>query len=168
VELETDGRKHTLILNAHKDAEKIKSYKDIQQYKVKHPESMIIAPHPYYPAKECHRGNTEKYIHLFDALECSWFNHPLFNFNRRAKEVCKKHNKPFIATPDCHFMRNIGTSYCTIKSKTRTTADIISALKGGEFKNTNKTISFTKFILTLIWIIYGKLFFDRQSRRKLK
>src|SRR3989338_3276593 len=43
----TIEKKHVLILNTRKNAEKIETFEQLREYKAANPESCIIAPHPF-------------------------------------------------------------------------------------------------------------------------
>lgn len=114
VEIRID-KQHILILNAHKDSEKIKTFNDLKNYKDSHKESLIIAPHPYFPSNKALKNNLEKYIDLFDAIEFNYFYTKQKNYNKKAEETAKKHSKPLVGTSDCHILKYLDTTYTEIE-----------------------------------------------------
>ena len=98
-------RRHVLIINATKDAEKINNFYDLCQYKKKNPSILVIAAHPYYPRGFCLHEKLLENINLFDAIEYSWFHTKNINsFNKKAEKVAKLYRKPMIATSDNHIL----------------------------------------------------------------
>ncbi len=133
--------RHIVILNAKPEAEKIFTYKALRAYKKKHPESLIMAAHPYFPGPNIFNDTIRKNIDCFDAVELSWWYTKWLNFNKRGEKLAKKFNLPFIATPDTHNLRFFGTNLCEIDAKELTIESVIQALKTGKFKNITHPVS---------------------------
>ncbi len=101
----TISRRHVLIINATKDAEKINNFYDLSKYRKLHPDCLVIAAHPYYPRGFCLQEKLLENINLFDAIEYSWFFTEKMNmFNKKAEEVAKLHRKALIGTSDNHIL----------------------------------------------------------------
>lgn len=127
--------RHVLVLNAHTDAEKVKTFKELAAYRMRHPESFMVAPHPYLYGNFSLHGFLEKYIHLFDAVEHSWFYTRHMNRNRKARAVAKKYNLPFVATSDTHFLDFFHKNYAVIRTAEKTPDAIFAALRKHDFQN---------------------------------
>ncbi len=117
----TISRRHVLIINATKDAEKINNFYDLSKYRKSHPDCLIIAAHPYYPRGFCLQEKLLENINLFDAIEYSWFFTEKMNmFNKKAEEVAKLHKKAIIGTSDNHilpyFNQNFSLVYAAEKN----------------------------------------------------
>lgn len=126
--------KHVIIINAHEDAERICTFEDLSLYRKKHPESLIIAPHPYHPVpikKVSLHEKLDKNIDLFDAIEFSSFHTKIFKFNKKAEKKSKIFKKPLIATSDDHVLSLIKYSYSYVYAPEKTIKSIISAVKKG-------------------------------------
>lgn len=148
-----EGR-HLLILNCSKEVEDIETLRDLEKYKKENPGIFVMAPHPYFPSftkKQSLMEYTEKYSHLFDAIEHSWFYSTLINKNIPAKNLAQKKNISFIATSDTHFFNFMDTDYCLIETENKTKEDVIWSLKKGSFRN----ITRPKKILRELVIVYG-------------
>ena len=146
-----EDSRHLLILNCDSEAEEITTFKDLEIYKKSHPEIFIIAPHPFFPSffkKESLLEYTEKYLHLFDALEHSWFYSNLINRNIPAINLSKNKNLPLIATSDTHFMDFLNTDYCLIETDTKTPEAIFKSLRNNSFKNITRP---KKLLKEMIW-----------------
>lgn len=105
------NKQHIIILNVHKDAEKIKTFEDLKSYKNTHKESLIIAPHPYFPSNRTLKNNLEKHIDLFDAIEFNYFYTKQKDYNKKAAEIAKKYAKPLLGTSDCHILKYLDRTY---------------------------------------------------------
>ena len=107
----TIQRRHVLVLNppAHKTCLDIPSLS-----KLRRPETLIIAPHPYFPGTTSLNGYLLKHLNLFDALEYSHFYSQMINFNQKAGEVSQSFGLPLVGTSDAHFLSQLGSTYSLI------------------------------------------------------
>jgi len=153
-ETRADSRPHVLILNATKGAENVRTFDELDAYKKAHSEAFIIAPHPYFYGNFCLKNLLEKYIHLFDAIEQSWFYSKRFNRNHKGRAVAEKHKLPFVSTSDAHFFDFLDTNYCTIDAESATKEAIFAAIREGQFENTTST---RRFWRDMVWK-QGKFF----------
>ncbi len=113
IEFEID-KQHILAINAEKSAEEIKTFEDLKIYKEKNPQTIIIAPHPFFPGKCTLKNNLIKNINLFDAIEQSYFYSKKKDYNKEAIALAKRWKKPIIATSDCHILKHFDISYALI------------------------------------------------------
>jgi len=142
---------HILILNCNKEAEKIKTFADLKQYKDKHPEVFTIAAHPFFGANmSIGEERLRKYINLIDGIENSWLYTKLINKNKRAQIIAKELNKPYIATADLHSLRYMDKDYTVINSSKLETEEILKSLRNFKYKNVSKP----KTLLSLIKALF--------------
>jgi len=134
--------KHVLILNPDHDVEKVNTFKELEEYKKNHPDILIIAPHPYFPRTYCLKEKLETNIHLFDAIEHSWFFTKKINFNKKAELTAKKYRLPFIATSDTHCLEFLNTSYALIDAEAKTVPAVLQAIKNNRFRNITPPLKF--------------------------
>jgi predicted metal-dependent phosphoesterase TrpH len=107
----TIKRRHVLVLNP----PPFKTCSDFPSLsKLRRPETLIIAPHPYFPGTYSLNGYLLRYLHLFDALEYCHFYSPRINFNQRAVEVSRSFGFPLVGNSDAHFLSQLGTTYSFI------------------------------------------------------
>jgi len=107
----TIRRRHVLVLNP--PPYKIRA--DFSSLaKLRRPETLIIAPHPYFPGSYSLNGYLLEHLHLFDALEYCHFYLPMVDFNRKAVEVSRSFDFPLIGNSDAHFLVQLGTTYSLI------------------------------------------------------
>ncbi len=124
VELTIQGR-HVLVLNPlpHRMCSDFVSLS-----KLCRPETLIVAPHPYFPGTYSLNGYLLKYLHLFDALEYCHFYSSMINFNQRALEVCQSFGFPLIGNSDAHFLSQLGTTFSLIYAE-KNLDSIFSAIR---------------------------------------
>jgi hypothetical protein len=107
----TIKRRHVLVLNP----PPFKACSDFPSLsRLRRPETLIIAPHPYFPGTYSLNGYLLRYLHLFDALEYCHFYSPRINFNQRAVEVSRSFGFPLVGNSDAHFLSQLGTTYSFI------------------------------------------------------
>jgi predicted metal-dependent phosphoesterase TrpH len=85
--------------------------------KLRRPETLIVAPHPYFPGTYSLNGHLLKHRYLFDALEYCHFYSPRINFNQKAIDVAQSHGFPLIGNSDAHFLSQFGTTHSLIYAK---------------------------------------------------
>lgn len=137
-----DSKKHVLILNATKCAEKVRTWSELELYRKEHKDAFIVAPHPYFYGGFSLHSSLEKHIGLFDAVEQSWFYSEWFNRNEKGKAIAKKYKLPFISTSDTHYFDFLDTNFCTIDAKEATQAALFEAIRAGKFENTTSKRDF--------------------------
>ncbi len=130
------GGRHVGILNPDSKIEQVHTFSQLAEYKKSHPEILIIANHPYFFSCLHSLGHfLEKYIDIFDAIELSWFYTKEIDFNRKAKKIAQKFNKPMIATSDTHFLEYMNRSYALLEVENKTVESVINAVKQGKISN---------------------------------
>ncbi len=132
--------KHVLIYNINNsDLKKIKTFEDLG--KLKQTKNILVtAPHPYYPMHFCLRKELEKNIDVFDAVEYSHAHTARINFNNKAVEIAKKHNKTIIGNSDTHHLFQLGLTYSLVDSE-KTPEAVIDAIKKGNVKVVSPPLS---------------------------
>jgi len=152
-------KKHIIILNPHKSAEQIHTFKDLRNYRENHPKSFIFAPHPYYPICSL-KNHLEKNIDLFDAIEHSFFYTKFTNPNKKAEQLAHKHNKPLIATSDCHILNHLDESHTLINLPLETkltTQNFLDALRNNNLQIQTKTLPVHKATKITALLLFQKL-----------
>lgn len=155
-------KRHVIILNCDKDAEKIKTFADLRAYREDHPECFVVAPHPFYPRSSCLRHDLLENPELFDGIEYCHFYTFLLNFyNYKAQRVAKKLKKPLIGTSDAHCLNHLNTTYSIVDAPEKNVKSIINALKAGNVKVETQPIHPFRFIQRSMFYtfkskVYGK------------
>lgn len=123
--------KHVLVLNAHDAILKARTFEDLRRLRT--PENLIVAPHPYFPGFASLLWHMRKNMDVFDAIEFSWFYHSHINFNRFAIQAAARHGLPLICTSDCHHLTTFGSAYSLVDSEKDREA-IIAAVRSGRLE----------------------------------
>jgi predicted metal-dependent phosphoesterase TrpH len=121
---------HVLILNADKDVNHLRTFEDLIAYKESH-DSVIVAPHAFYPGLICLRRKLFKYADLFDGVEYHSFYTKYFNPNKKAQKFALDHGKTLIGNTDCHRLHMLGKTYTRINAE-RSLSSILQALRTGK------------------------------------
>jgi hypothetical protein len=129
VELTLSG-KHVLVINPDfRDDPGIESLADLDR--IRNDRSLIIAPHPFYPGFKCLWSKLLEYIDLFDAVEFSFFYHPMINRNKQAVKIAAERRKPLVGSSDCHNIWQVGPTYTLVEAE-KNIPSIIAAVKQGK------------------------------------
>ncbi len=115
--------------------------------KLRRPETLIVAPHPYFPGPTSLNGYLLKHLNLFDALEYSHFYSPIINFNQKAIKVSQSFGLPLVGTSDAHLFSQIGSTYSLIYAEKNLEA-VFAAIR----QNRVKVISRPLKHLEMGWI----------------
>jgi predicted metal-dependent phosphoesterase TrpH len=126
---------HVVILNASADTLSIETFEDLIDYRKNHPESFIIAPHPFFPAGYVLGKKFVVHHALFDAVEFSWFFSKMIDFNVRAAESAKTYGMPYLATSDTHDIRFLNAGYAVIDTDEKSPEKIFEAIRKHAFRN---------------------------------
>lgn len=124
-----EGR-HVLLLNFPvAAAESARSFDDVAWLKARHG-GLVVAPHPYFPARSCLRGALDAHADLFDAVEWSYFWTRGVNFNAPAARWARAHGKPVVGNSDLHDLRQLGRTYSIVDAPADAAA-ICEAIRAG-------------------------------------
>lgn len=159
IELEID-KKHILAINIDPSIEKVKTFQQLREYKAAHPDSLIIAPHPFFPGKVCLKEKLIENIDIFDAIENSFCYTTTKDYNNKALLLAKKYNKPVVATSDSHSLKNLDLGYSLIDSK-KDIHSIIKAVKQNKVTLVHSPTTYFKIFKTLLTGLFLKLIFKK-------
>lgn len=153
-------KKHTVVLNCDEGAENIDTFQKLADYKKSHPQSFIIAAHPFFWPKSFSEKELRSNINLFDAIEFCWYYAREINFNKKAEKMAEEYKKPFIATSDTHFLQYLEKNYALIEAEKKDIASVLSAIKQGKFQNKSSPLKITKLI-SYQFMAIAKIFWNR-------
>ncbi|HBC85813.1 MAG TPA: hypothetical protein DCZ94_02540 [Lentisphaeria bacterium] len=148
--------KHVVILNPQQDVESVKTFEALKEYRKKHPEIFVIAPHPYYPhlRKYSLQSLLLKNIDLFDGIEyCHYYTRVFDRFNTMAKKVAARYGKPLVGTSDSHHLFQLDKTYSMVDSE-KNIDSIISALKNNKVKIVSRPLSFFIYSKAVVFIFF--------------
>ncbi len=134
----TIQRRHVVVLNPppHKMCADFSSLSNLRR-----PETLIIAPHPYFPGTYSLNGYLLKHLNLFDALEYCHFYSPMINFNQRAVEVSQSFGFPLIGNSDAHFFSQLGATYSLIYAE-KNLAAVFAAIRQNKVKVVSRPLRY--------------------------
>jgi predicted metal-dependent phosphoesterase TrpH len=132
----TIQRRHVLVLNPPPN-KRCSDFSSLS--KLRRPETLIIAPHPYFPGTYSLNGYLMKHLNLFDALEYCHFYSPLINFNQKAVELSRSFGFPLVGNSDAHFLSQLGTTYSLIYAEKNLEA-IFAAIRQNKIKITSRPL----------------------------
>ena len=134
--------RHVLIINPREEITAVNNFNDLREYKHTHPESLIIAPHPFHPIPYSLKEHFEPNIDLFDAIEWSSFYTPSLNFNKKTLETAEKFKLPLVGTSDNHSLKYLNLTFSYVFAHEKSTPAIIEAIKKGHLKIKTEPMSF--------------------------
>lgn len=93
-------------------------------------DSLVFAPHPYFPHLKSLMERCTTLIPLLHAVEFSHFYTRLIDFNKKAVKLAEAHSLPLVGTSDCHQLWEFGSTYSLVEAD-RDVDSIIAAVKQG-------------------------------------
>lgn len=166
IEAKIAGRE-VILINCGPEAENIKTFKQLKEYKERNQDVLVLAPHPFFPARSVLAEKLEENIGLFDAVEKSWFYTPKVDFNAKAVKIAAKHKKPLVATSDTHHLMCLDRSYALVDSAKDPKA-ILAAIKKGKLENFSRPIWLWQAVLFLLWLDFRPIVIWFKLKRKIK
>ncbi|MBR9691344.1 PHP domain-containing protein [Candidatus Woesearchaeota archaeon] len=151
------GKKHVIILNATKDAEKIRTFSELREYKKRNPNAFVLAPHPYYPRHNCLRKKLLENIDVFDGVEyCHYYCRYHNPYNKKAVKTAKKHGKPLIGTSDAHRLFQFNNTYSIVDAD-KNVDSIVKALRENRVQIKTKPLSVINCTRAIIPMMLHKI-----------
>lgn len=129
--------KHVLLLNVHHQDE-FKDFEDIRR--IRKEDTLVIAPHPYFPSMSSLHSKLDSFIDLFDGIEYCHFYFKGINFNKKAVERAYTEGLPLIGTSDAHLRWQLGTTYSLIEAE-KEVKSIIGAIRAKRVEVITKPLS---------------------------
>ncbi len=154
--------KEVLIINAPLDLYKRFSKKKPRfEYldRLREENALIIAPHAFYPRKNCLQKSLIDNINKFDAIEYSHFYTKYLNFNKKAVKAAKRFNKPLVGTSDAHRYIQFNKTYSLLDCEPKKD-DVLEAIRKNRIKVKSKPLdlfTFSKIGLQSIGLLPKRL-----------
>ncbi|HPC16877.1 MAG TPA: PHP-associated domain-containing protein [Candidatus Hydrogenedentes bacterium] len=128
IELMVEG-KHIVVLNPSEAAARASTFAELRAADRR--ESVVLAPHPYYPDPSCLHGRLVENIDLFDAVEyCATYKR-LLNPNWPAVRTARRFGLPMIGSSDIHAMPHCAHTFTWIDAEEASVAGIVRAIRAG-------------------------------------
>ncbi|MBZ5496934.1 MAG: PHP domain-containing protein [Acidobacteriia bacterium] len=161
MEVTTDAARHILVYNFGTSAENLKTLRQIRA--LCRPDTLVVAPHPYFPSRKCLGGRLEHNIEVFDAIEISGFRAPGLDFNRRARRLAAAHSKPLVGNGDVHQLWQLGHTFTWIYTEPGIRS-ILSAVKQGRVRVESTSLSYAR--VAWFWAkVLGCVIFPSRTER---
>jgi predicted metal-dependent phosphoesterase TrpH len=128
---------HVLLINFPKEvSEGIRSFSDLANAKAElarsgAPESLVIAPHPFFPSGVALKEKFWEHKELFDAVEVSGFYHRRWNPNLKAMVAARKLGLPLVGNSDTHTLEQFGKTWSEVECE-KDTVSLLRAIKAGK------------------------------------
>jgi hypothetical protein len=138
VERTIEGR-HVLLLNFSRATERVNTFRDLARLKSRE-RGLVVAPHPYFPARSCLRGDLDRYADLFDAVERNAMYTRGIDFNARAEAWAARQGKPVVGNGDIHRIAQLGTTWSLVDAAADADA-ICEAIRAGRVRVESRPLS---------------------------
>jgi len=113
VERTIEGR-HVLLLNFPAGAtDGVRTFDGLRQLKQQH-RGLVVAAHPFFPARSCLWRRLYRHADLFDAVERNAMFTTLVDFNRMGERWAQGCGKPVVGNGDVHRLEQLGTTYSLV------------------------------------------------------
>ncbi len=133
----TVENRHVLILNPPPDT----AFPDFASLTaLNRPDSLVIAPHPYFPGLHSLNGHLRTHLTLFHAVEYCHFYSPHLNFNHRAEALSRSSGLPLLGNSDAHFLEQLGTTYSLVFAE-KDLVSVFSAIRQGKVEVVTRPLS---------------------------
>lgn len=144
IERSIQGR-HVLLLNFPEGTEEVNTFEDLARLKQRHRgrQTLVVAPHPYFPAPTCLWTLLDRHADLFDAVEYNAMFTTSVNFNRLAERWAARRGKPMIGNGDIHRLRQLGTTYSLVDATPDPDA-ICAAMAAGKVVVEHQPLAWTE------------------------
>lgn len=121
--------KHVVVLNPSESAARAMTFAALRE--ADRSESIVLAPHPFYPDRSCLHQRLSENIDIFDAVEyCAMYNH-FVNFNRRAEKIARRYGKPMIGSSDAHTLPHCSRTFTWLDVDEVSVKGVIQAIRAG-------------------------------------
>lgn len=124
----TISGKHVLLLNFPDAAERVASFDDVRALKVRWPNGLVIAPHPFFPLPSCLGDELDRHADLWDAVEVNAFYTRSIDFNSRAIAWAEAHGLPLVGNGDVHRLEQLGTTFSIVDAEPHSDA-VVEAIR---------------------------------------
>lgn len=135
----TIERRHVLLYNVDVPLSAIRTFADVRR--LRGPNWLVVAPHPFFPDPTCLRHRLREEIDLFDAIEFSHFYTRWIDFNRPAIRLAREFGLPLLGTSDSHLAWQFGTTWSLIDGEP-TVASVLGAVRRGQVRVASRPLTF--------------------------
>ncbi|MFI5396196.1 MAG: PHP domain-containing protein [Candidatus Binatia bacterium] len=143
MEATVDGQ-HVLLLNFPEFPPGVCTMADVAAAKTG--DSLVVAPHPFYPTGVAAGETLTAHPGLFDAVEFSGLYTALTKwFNRRAADYAHRAGLPVIGNSDTHFLWQVGRTFTLIDARPESAA-VLEAVRRGRVQLVTQPLSWVNLV----------------------
>ncbi|HTY64917.1 MAG TPA: PHP-associated domain-containing protein [Acidobacteriota bacterium] len=128
MEVTAEKSRHILAYNFRTRSENLDTLKKIRARAGE--DTLVIAPHAFFPDRTCLRDLLGRNLDVFDAIEYSGFQVSGLNFNRRSARLAGETGKPLVGSGDVHFLWQLGRTFTWVYAEPDVQS-VVSAVKQG-------------------------------------
>jgi predicted metal-dependent phosphoesterase TrpH len=150
------GRKHLLLINGPRDAERLQTFDDVMAFKAQ-TGALVVAPHPFYPIGSAVGRLLDERPTLVDAIEINSMYVRGIDFNQKAVEWARRNGKPLVGNTDLHLLTQLGTTYSLVDCAQRTPDAICNAIRSGRVQAVSHALSWPRAVLLFTGMVVGGL-----------
>jgi predicted metal-dependent phosphoesterase TrpH len=127
----TVERRHVLLYNFPHSLDGLRTWGDIRRRK--RPDSLVMAPHPFFPGPTSLRQRLAEHLDLFDAVEYCHYRTVWLDYNRAVFPLALANGLPLVGTSDAHLPCQFGTTYSLIEAEP-TLEGVLSGIRAGRVR----------------------------------
>jgi len=128
MEVTAERTRHVLVYNFNAEARELDTLNKIRARSSQ--DTLVIAPHAFFPGPTCLRKLLEKNLDIFDGIESSGFFVRGLSFNRRGEALAARSRKPLVGNGDVHYLWQLGRTFTWIYSEPGV-LPVLNAIKQG-------------------------------------
>ncbi len=151
MEAEVNAHKHLVVVNvAAGDISPTPTWDELRAARVRKPDMLVIAPHPFYPHPSCLGYGMNGNEDCIDAVEwciihLEWIPSRV-NPNLRAARWAQKHHRPVLACSDAHTLSAIGVNSSTVEADALTPEALVAGIRAGRISFHRKSLGVGRLI----------------------
>jgi predicted metal-dependent phosphoesterase TrpH len=153
IEKGIDGR-HVLAINVPHEIEQARSFDDLRAVKRRAPESLFIAPHPFFPIPSALGPLMDGLVDLLDAVEINAMYTASLDYNRAAREWAAARRVPLVGNCDLHRLDQLGSTWTEVDAGPDADA-ICRAIKAGRVTVQTAPLSWPRAVWTMLRMEIG-------------
>lgn len=112
---------------------------------LRRPDTLIMAPHPFFPSAVALRRLFLENLDVFDAVELCHLYTRRFDFNAKARRLAETRGIPLVGTSDAHQKAQFHTTYSLIEAEPHPEA-IIEAIKLGRVRVVTRPLALQRVL----------------------
>jgi len=129
---------------------------------LKRPDTLVMAPHPFFPSMVALGRRFLENMEIFDAVELCHLYTKYFDFNAKAQRLAETRGLPIVGTSDAHQRAQFHTTYSLIEAEPHPEA-IIEAVKQGRVSVVTRPLT-----LPRVLAITGKMAWRNEILQRIQ